>query len=322
MESLYKRIGVVRSFVARSPCDNQGMTNWDQAARELLEEARRRAGGGSALATALCEAGVGPESGAYSESAVSNWIKGRTKPHANVLLAACNLYSLSIDRRLAGEDSSLAREASQPAESELSRMRADIDRLAQLVTHGAADRGRARTQDVVAVYGTRAEAQAAEPVLRTVAAAQQIDTMGLSLNSLCQGISDVTMVELIESGLMIRAAFLDPDSTVTRAREQEEGHRAGELRDLTKTNMRMLERVRARLSEEAVDRLQVRTYAGPLRLTLMIADHRRAHVQWYLPHARGIDSPTIVVEADERYPHGLFPVVESIFAQTWEQATA
>jgi hypothetical protein len=157
------------------------MTTWDHAARDLLEEARRRAGGGSALATALCEAGVGPESGAYSESAVSNWIKGRTKPHANVLLAACSLYSLSIDRRLAGEGTSEV-EASQPTESELSRMREDIDRLAQLVTQGPSSQGRVNTQDVVAVYGTRAEAQAAEPVLRTVAAAQQIDTMGLSLN--------------------------------------------------------------------------------------------------------------------------------------------
>lgn len=293
------------------------MTGWDRVVRGLLEEARRRAGGGSAVANALCDAGVGPEKGAYSESAVSNWIKGRTRPHADVVLAACSLFSLSIDQALGlqGEEEAQTGDATS---SELARMKADIDRLAELVTRGGSTPP--PTQDVVAVYGTRAEAQAAEPVLRMVAAAQNVDAMGLSLNGLCQSISDVTMVELIEGGLAIRALFLAPDSDATKAREQEEGHPPGELRDLTRTNMRMLARVRERLSAEAAARLQVRTYQGPLRFTLLIADHRRAHVQWYLPRARGIDSPTVVVEANDLYPHGLFPVFEGVFTDTWNEA--
>ncbi len=68
--------------------------------RQVLEEARRGAGGGAALAAALQDANVGPDSGAYSVSAISNWIKGRTRPPADVLLAAAALYGISLDKPL------------------------------------------------------------------------------------------------------------------------------------------------------------------------------------------------------------------------------
>ncbi len=59
--------------------------------------------GGAPLALALRSANVGPESGTYSESAVSNWIKGRARPPADVVLAAASLYGISLDTRLGVE---------------------------------------------------------------------------------------------------------------------------------------------------------------------------------------------------------------------------
>src|SRR5262245_16267836 len=57
--------------------------------REILDEARRVAGSGSRLAARLQELGVGPsETITYSESAISNWVRGRTMPPADVLVAA------------------------------------------------------------------------------------------------------------------------------------------------------------------------------------------------------------------------------------------
>lgn len=57
--------------------------------REVMDEARRVAGSGSRLATRLEELGVGPpDTNRYSESAISNWIRGRTMPPADVLVAA------------------------------------------------------------------------------------------------------------------------------------------------------------------------------------------------------------------------------------------
>jgi hypothetical protein len=57
--------------------------------RELLEEARRVAGSGPRLAAQLEAMGIGPpDTNRYSESAISNWIRGRTMPPADVLVAA------------------------------------------------------------------------------------------------------------------------------------------------------------------------------------------------------------------------------------------
>jgi transcriptional regulator with XRE-family HTH domain len=294
------------------------VNTWEQAVRALLAQARQKAGGGNALALALRDAGVGPERGAYSESAVSNWIKGRTRPPADVVFAAASIYGLSIDSAVSGKDE--ANGATTGDGSDLARMQANIDHLADLVRQGTNSSESAKVQDVTAVYSTRSEAHAAEPMLRMVAGAQLVDVMGLSLNGLCQGISDVTLAELIEGGLTLRAMFLDPDSSATASREQEEGHPPDLLADLTRTNMLALDRVRGRLSEEARERLQVRTYLGPLRFNLLVADQRRAHVQWYLPGPRGINSPTLVLESKDRYPHGLFPVFETVFAETWAKA--
>ena len=68
--------------------------------REIVEEARKTVGSGPRLAERLEDLGIGPETGRYSESAVSNWIKGRTMPPGDVVLAAAWLAGISIDSRL------------------------------------------------------------------------------------------------------------------------------------------------------------------------------------------------------------------------------
>ncbi|MGL4744721.1 MAG: DUF5919 domain-containing protein [Dermatophilaceae bacterium] len=293
---------------------------WDSAVRDLLDHARRSAGGGAALANSLKEAGVGPDSGAYSESAVSNWIKGRTRPPADVVLAAAQRYNLSIDKALGLTSPSTAPAA--PQGDALSGMRESITRLqvrmdALLAHQGAASTH--TTKDVRAVFATRSEAQAAVPLVRSLAAAERIDMMGLSLNALCQGVSDVTLAELIENGLNVRCLFLDPDAAATVAREVEEGFPAKHLSDLTRTNMRAIDQVHERLSPEARSRLRVRTYDAHLRFNITIFDNHRCLVQLYLHEARGLDAPALLIENDDAEPHGLYPVFAQVFTSTWNQ---
>ena len=75
--------------------------NFAELVQQIVEEARRKAGSGPALALELERAGVGPENGRYSESGISNWTKGRTMPPADVLLAAAVIGGVSLDARLA-----------------------------------------------------------------------------------------------------------------------------------------------------------------------------------------------------------------------------
>jgi hypothetical protein len=42
-------------------------------------------------------------------------------------------------------------------------------------------------------------------------------------------------------------------------------------------------------------------------------------VQPYLPQARGIDSPTLVI-ADDTASDGLFPVFDQVFTSMWERS--
>jgi hypothetical protein len=70
--------------------------------RELLEEARRVAGSGPRLAAQLEAMGIGPpDTNRYSESAISNWIRGRTMPPADVLVAASQIAGQPVGLPLA-----------------------------------------------------------------------------------------------------------------------------------------------------------------------------------------------------------------------------
>jgi len=100
------------------------------AVRTILEEARRVAGGGPRFAARLEEVGVGPpETGRYSESAISNWIRGRTMPPADVLLAAALMAGISVDARLLSSAQPSTVDAPGADSDALAQMRAELDDL-------------------------------------------------------------------------------------------------------------------------------------------------------------------------------------------------
>ncbi len=68
--------------------------------KQIINEAKTVVGSGPVLAEQLERRGVGPDTGRYSPSAVSNWINGRTMPPADVLLAAAQIAGVSLDERL------------------------------------------------------------------------------------------------------------------------------------------------------------------------------------------------------------------------------
>jgi len=77
--------------------------------RELLEEARRVAGSGPRLAVQLEAMGIGPpDTNRYSESAISNWIRGRTMPPADVLVAASQIAGQPVGLPLAAAQADVA----------------------------------------------------------------------------------------------------------------------------------------------------------------------------------------------------------------------
>ncbi|MDR8414379.1 hypothetical protein MTP10_37320 [Nonomuraea sp. 3-1Str] len=57
-----------------------------------------------------------------------------------------------------------------------------------------------------------------------------------------------------------------------------------------------------------------------LKRLLETGTRRRCLFQPYLPQARGVDSPTLVI-ADNTAADGLFPVFDQVFTDMWERST-
>ncbi|WP_119726343.1 DUF5919 domain-containing protein [Thermomonospora amylolytica] len=174
--------------------------------------------------------------------------------------------------------------------------------------------------DVTAVFPTRAEFTFARPTHTLFDQAKDIRAAGLSLNLLCQQYPDQRLHQLITGGTTLRCLFLDPEGEAIRAREQEEGYTDHHLVTLTRLNIEVLTRLRKRLPAEAGDRLEIAVYDETIRFNITLIDNRTCIMQPYLPHARGVESPTFIIE---RQPTGagLYATFEQVFNQLWERST-
>nr|WP_219632875.1 DUF5919 domain-containing protein [Haloechinothrix aidingensis] len=168
------------------------------------------------------------------------------------------------------------------------------------------------------VFLSRAEFAHQVPPHSFLDHAHKVRLAGLSLNMLCQSYPDHSLVALLESGCEVRCLFLDPDGASIKTREQEEHLAEGHLSTLTRLNMEVLQRVRGRLTGEARDRLQVRTYDEPIRFNITLIDDERCFAQPYMPDTRGVDSPTFVATRDGNEA-GLYDVFEQVFESLWNK---
>lgn len=177
----------------------------------------------------------------------------------------------------------------------------------------------ARLADVTAVYPSRTEFLHNVTPRDLFEGAKNIDIAGLSLNVLCQQYSDKALLDSIETGTTIKALFLDPNGHNITAREHEEGLPEGHLSMLTRLNIEALRRVGAKISPDARGQLHIRIYDEPLRYNILITDQAKCVVQPYLPDARGVESPTFVIEKDDAVP-GLFATFSQVFDSMWNRA--
>jgi hypothetical protein len=96
---------------------------------------------------------------------------------------------------------------------------------------------------------------------------------------------------------------------------QREHYTDSTLTTLTALNITMLTRLRDRLDTTSAQRLELHVYDETIRFNLLIVDRAFCVVQPYLPQARGVDSPTLVMR-DNTVADGLFPVFDSSASAT------
>lgn len=179
------------------------------------------------------------------------------------------------------------------------------------VGHGVAD--------VVAVFPTRSEFTHDMSPGQMFTDAKRIRLAGLSLNLLCQQFPDRQLVRMLEAGTTVECLFLDPAGVHIKEREQEESHPDGLLSTLTTVNIESMRRVRAKLSAEARTNLVIRTYDEVVRFNITLVDDVTCVVQPYMPDARGVESPTLVMERQE-VGVGLFDTFEQVYLSLWERS--
>ena len=136
--------------------------------------------------------------------------------------------------------------------------------------------------------------------------------MGLSLNLICQQVPDQQLRRMLAEGTQLTCLFLDPDGEAIKAREREEEHPPGHLAGLTSLNIQVMSRLRDRLPADVQDRMRLAVYDETIRFNIILVDDQVCVVQPYLPQARGIDSPTLLLRPDGT-PGGLYPIFEQVY---------
>jgi hypothetical protein len=173
--------------------------------------------------------------------------------------------------------------------------------------------------DLVAAYASRSDFMHAMPPRQLFDSAKHIRMVGLSLNLLCQHYPDRALLALLEGGSTIDTLFLDPDGQSIAQRDREEAHAPGTLATLTRLNIDTLRMIAGKLSSDAKNNLRIRTYDETIRFNITIIDDAVCIVQPYLPDARGVESPTLVMRRDAN-PVGLFDTFAQVFTSMWDRA--
>ncbi|MGO9082567.1 MAG: DUF5919 domain-containing protein [Streptosporangiaceae bacterium] len=165
---------------------------------------------------------------------------------------------------------------------------------------------------VEAVFASRSEFAARVQLPDLIDGSPAVRAAGLSLNMICQQLPDQYLAGILTGGTQLSCLFLDPAGKAIGEREREELHTPGVLSGLTRLNIDTLARLRDKLPADARDRLTIAVYDETIRYNILIADGRAAVVQPYLPQARGVESPTLIVSPGTG-PGSLYPVFENIW---------
>lgn len=172
---------------------------------------------------------------------------------------------------------------------------------------------------VEAIFASRSEFAARVEPQGLLEGVSSVRAAGLSLNLICQQLPDQFLLRLLAEGAQLTCLFLDPDGDAMREREREERYEPGILATLTRLNIEMMTRLRDRLPPAASDRLHLAAYDETIRFNITLAGDHTAVVQPYLPHARGVESPTLLIRATSG-AGGLYPVFEQVYEALAERS--
>jgi hypothetical protein len=88
---------------------------------------------------------------------------------------------------------------------------------------------------------------------------------------------------------------------------------------LNNINIQVMTKLRDHLPPEAQERLHLGVYDETIRFNIILVDDQTCVAQPYLPQARGIDAPVLLMRRNGA-PGGLCPVFEQVYEAIAERA--
>jgi hypothetical protein len=173
--------------------------------------------------------------------------------------------------------------------------------------------------DLAAVFTSRSDFAASIQPAELFDGASRIRAAGLSLNLICQQLPDQHLRRMLTEGIHLTCLFLDPEGEAIKAREREEEYPPGFLSGLNSLNIQVMSRHRDRLPAGAQDCMHLGLYDETIRFNITLVDDQACVVQPYLPQARGVDSPTLLIRRHTT-PGGLYPVFEQVYESIAERS--
>jgi Domain of unknown function (DUF5919) len=192
-------------------------------------------------------------------------------------------------------------------------------RTTQATSQSGAKHDCADLADLAAVFASRSDFAAKVQAAELFDGASRIRAAGLSLNLICQQLPDQQLRRMLTDGTHLTCLFLDPEGEAIKAREREEEYPEGFLSGLNSLNIQVMARHRDRLPTEVRDRMQLRVYDETVRFNIVLVDEQVCVVQPYLPQARGVDSPTLLIRRQSA-SGGLYPIFEQVYEAIAERS--
>lgn len=175
------------------------------------------------------------------------------------------------------------------------------------------------TLEIKEVFASRASMNQSCRFDDLVATAKSVRAIGISNSELTARINPLAIINCIEHGGSIEIIFLDPNGQYTRLREEEEGLRAGRIRNITSVNLETALDIKDKLKDSAeCGNYKLYMYDKQPRMNMIFVDDYLI-LQYYANRIPGIENPSFFIEKQAVSP--IFDFCEKAYEYLKNTAT-
>ncbi len=157
------------------------------------------------------------------------------------------------------------------------------------------------SQEIKKVYAQRSSMNGNCNLSQLIQNSKSIRAMGISNTELTSRVDAMAVTTALKNGAHIELLFLDPDSSFTRAREEEEKLRKNRIRDITRVNIDTARNFKSDLPQQYKEQYKLYMYRAVPRLNIILLDDV-VILQYYANFAEGLKNPCFYIVREQNSP--------------------